>query len=104
MIFHLVFHLSPRTGEVPIDHLGAGVLHIRHDKAGGDPLVGHCNLDDHAARTRPRPGLVRRRVDAGDRAPIAPIGSLGLCDHLPRPRLQNGMAGQSGHITEIGLG
>jgi len=104
VIFALVFHLSPSTVEVPIDHLGAGALHIRHDKAGVDTLVGHCNLDDHAARTRPRPGLVTRRVEAGDLAPIAPRGSFGLFDHLPSQLFHNGIAGPSGHITEVGLG
>src|SRR5215813_1951018 len=89
VIVDLVFHLSPSTGEGPIDHLGAGVLHIRHDKAGVDTLVGHFNLEDHAARTRPRPGLVPRRVKAGDLAPIALIGSFGLFDHLPSPLFQN---------------
>lgn len=104
MSFALVFHVAPRTGEVPLDPLGAGGLPIRHDQAGVDPLGGHGNLEDHAARTRPGPGLVPRRVEARDRAPSALRGSFGLCDPLPSPPLPHGMAGQSGPITEVGLG
>ena len=104
MLFHLVCHWSPRPVEVPIDHLGAGVLPIRHDKAGVDPLVGHCTLEDHAARTRPCPGLVLRRGAASAFAPSAPLGACGLFDHLPRHPLPHGIAGPSGHLTAGGLG
>src|SRR2546422_6958891 len=33
MVFDLVFHLATGTVDVPIEHLGAGLFHIRHDEA-----------------------------------------------------------------------
>src|SRR5713226_8172309 len=78
VIFALVFRLAPRTVNVLGEPLGAGVLHVRHDQAGIDTLVTDFDLDDHAARARPGAGLVTRRVEAGDLASIALIGSFGL--------------------------
>jgi hypothetical protein len=80
------------------------MLHVRHDKAGVDALIGHLDLDDHAARARPGASLVTRRVEAGDLAPLAPIGPFGLLDHVARQCLQDSIAGQTGAITEVGLG
>ena len=83
VIFALVFRLSASTGDFQVEHLGAGLLQIRNDKAGVDALVGHLDLDHHTARARPCPGLVARRVEAGDLGPPARLGPLGLLDHLP---------------------
>jgi hypothetical protein len=87
VIFALVFRLAARTGDVLVEPLGAGLLQNRHDKAGVDALVGNLDLDHHPARARPRPGLVARRVEAGDLGPTARLGPLGLRDHLPSQRL-----------------
>ena len=63
------FPLAASTVNLLVEHLGAGLLHVRHDKAGVDALVGDLLLDHHAARARPRSGLVTGRVEAGDLAP-----------------------------------
>lgn len=58
VVFDLVFHLAPGTVDVPIEHLGAGLFHIRHDEARVDALFGPLDLDDHTARARPCARLV----------------------------------------------
>jgi len=68
VIFDLIVRLAASAGDVLVQHLGAGVLHIRHDKARVDALRSDFNLDHHAARARPRLRLVARRVQAGDLA------------------------------------
>src|SRR5215831_287777 len=93
VILDLVFRLAPSTVYLLVEHLGAGLLHIRDDKARVDTLLTDFDLDHHAARTRPRGGLVAGRVEAGDLAPIALIGALGLRDHLVRQLLQDSIAG-----------
>ena len=103
VILDLIFCLTASTVNLLVEHLGAGVLHVRHDKAGVDPLGGHLDLDHHAARTRPRRGLVTCRVEARDLAPITLIGPFGLLDYLPRQLRQHAIAGQTGHITEVRL-
>src|SRR5215510_5859029 len=65
VVFDIVFHLATGTGDWPVKHLGAGLLHIRHDTACVDALVGHFALDDYTARVRPGSRLVARRVKAG---------------------------------------
>ena len=69
-----------------------------------DAWVADFDLDNHAARARPGSGLLTRRVDAGDLAPIALIGPFGLLDHVTRQGLQDGLAGQTGDRTELGWG
>src|SRR6266705_5914780 len=76
VILDLIFRLAASTVNLLVEHLGAGVFHVRHDKAGVDALVGYLDLDHYAARARPRPGLVTCRVEAGDLAPITRIGPL----------------------------
>ena len=49
VIFDLVFHLAAGTVELLIDYLSAGVLHVRHDKARVDALLGDLDLDHHSA-------------------------------------------------------
>ena len=83
MIFDLVFRLSASTVDFQVEHRGAGLLQIRHDKAGVDALVGNLDLDHHTARARPCPGLGARRVEAGDLVPTARLGPLGRLDHHP---------------------
>src|SRR2546423_6813001 len=100
VILDLIFCLAASTVNLSVKHLGAGVLHVRHDKAGVDALVRYLDLAHHAARARPRPGLETCRVEAGDLAPITRIGPLGLLDHLPSQRRQDAIAGQTGYITE----
>src|SRR4029434_1563050 len=102
VILDLVFCLAPRTVNVLVEPLGAGLLHVRHDKTGIDALVADFDLDNHAARARPGSGLITRRVEAGDLAPIALIGPFGLLDHVTRQGLQDGIAGQTGDITSTG--
>src|SRR4030095_11113123 len=104
VILNLVFRLAPRTVNALVEHLGAGLLHVRDNKAGVDTLLADFDLDDYTARARPRSGLVTRRVEAGDLAPIALIGPLSLLDDLASQGLQDGIAGQTGDITEVGLG
>src|SRR5918999_2861309 len=74
VLFALVFRLAAGTIEALGEHLSAGLLHIRHDKAGVDALLRHFDLEHHPARVRPGPSLVARRVEAGDLAPTARIG------------------------------
>src|SRR5262245_56712223 len=100
VILDLIFRLTARTVNLLVEHLSAGVLHVRHDKAGVDALGGHLDLDHHAARARPRPSLVPCRVEARDLAPIALIGPFGLLNYLPSQLRQDAMAGQTGHISE----
>src|SRR2546422_6851196 len=80
VVFDLVFHLATGTVDVPVEHLGAGLLHIRHDKARVDALFGHLDLDDYTARARPCSRLVARRVKAGSLSTPTRIGPLGLLD------------------------
>src|SRR5215813_2894618 len=101
VILDLIFRLAARTVNLLVEHLGAGVLHVRHDKAGVDALVGHLDLDHHAARARPCPSLVTYRVEARDLAPITLIGPFGLLDYLPRQLRQDAITGQTSHITEV---
>jgi hypothetical protein len=49
VILDLIFRLAPGTVNVPVEHLGAGLLSVRHDKARVDSLVGHLDFDHHAA-------------------------------------------------------
>jgi hypothetical protein len=49
VIFDLVFRLPASTVEVLVEHLGAGLLQIRHDKACVDALLAALNLEHHAA-------------------------------------------------------
>jgi hypothetical protein len=72
--------------------LGAGLFHIRHDKARVDALCGHLDLDDHTARARPCSRLVARRVKAGRLAPPTRLGPLGLLDDLLSQLLQHRVA------------
>jgi len=50
VIFDVVFHVAAGTGDLLIEYLGAGVFHIRHDKAGVNALLADLDLDDHPAR------------------------------------------------------
>jgi hypothetical protein len=102
-ILHLVFRLATSTVDFLVEHFGTGLLHIRHDKTRGDTWLGDFDLAHHAARARPRLGLVARRVKAGDLAPPAHLGSRGLLDHLACPGLQDGIARQTRHIVQPGL-
>ena len=94
--------LAPGTGQGPGESLGAGLLQVRDDPARVDALVGHLDVDHDAAGAPPRPGLRAGRGAAGDRAPIAPIGQLGLFYHLVRQRLYHGMAGPARDRTARG--
>ena len=49
VILDLIFRLAARTVNVLVEHLGTGVLHVRHDKAGVDALVGDLDLDYYTA-------------------------------------------------------
>lgn len=49
MILDRIFRLAPGTVNLPVEHLGAGLLSVRHDKARVDSVVGHLDLDHHAA-------------------------------------------------------
>ena len=71
VVFALVFHLTTGTGDVPIEPLGAGLLHVRHDKARADTLCGHLDLYDHAARALPCARLGAGRVTACGFSPTA---------------------------------
>src|SRR5215510_6043413 len=83
VIFDLVFRLAAGTIDALVEHLSAGWLHIRHDKAGVDALLRPFDLAHHPARVRPGPSLVARRVEAGDLAPTARRGPLGLLNDFP---------------------
>ena len=45
VILDLIFRLAARAVNLLLEHLGAGVLHVRHDKAGIHALVGHLDPD-----------------------------------------------------------
>jgi len=47
VILDVVFRLAASTVNLLVEHLGAGVLHIGHDKAGVDALIGDLDLDHH---------------------------------------------------------
>src|SRR5467141_4663402 len=76
VVFDLVFHVATGTVDVPVEHLGAGLLHSRHDKARVDALCGHLDLDDYTARARPCARLVARRVQAGSLSTPTRLGPL----------------------------
>jgi hypothetical protein len=82
VVFARVCHVATGTGDVPVEHVGAGLLHIRHDKACGDALCRHFDLDDDTARVRPCSRLGARRVKAGRLSPPMRRGPLGLRDDL----------------------
>lgn len=103
VIFDVVFHLSAGTVDLLVEPLGARLLQIGNNEAGVDALVGDLDFDDDPARARPCPGLGPHLVKARDLAPIARGGSLGLLDNLASESFQDGVAGQSGDITEMGL-
>ena len=50
VILDLLFRLAASTVHVLVEPLGAGVLPVRHDKAGLDALVGHLDLAHASAR------------------------------------------------------
>ena len=50
VIFDVVFHLAAGTVDLLIEYLGAGVFHIRDDKAGVNALLADLDLDDYPAR------------------------------------------------------
>src|SRR5262245_9755722 len=75
-----MFRLTARTVNVLGEPLGAGVLPVRHDKAGVAPWGGPLDLAHHAARARPWPGLGTCRVAARARAPSTRRGPFGLLD------------------------
>ena len=100
VILNLVFRLAASTVDFLVEHFGAGLLHIRHDKTRVDALLGDFDLDHHAARARPCLGLVARRVKAGDLATPARIGPCGLLDRLVSQCLQDGIARQTRHIAQ----
>jgi hypothetical protein len=102
VIFALVFRLSASPGAWPIAHWGTGVLPSRHDKARVDAWRCARHRDDHAARARPRRGLVARRVAARALRPALRLGPVGLLKHLPSQRLQDGMTGQTRHSAQLG--
>jgi hypothetical protein len=101
--FAVVFRLAARTGEWLGEHLGAGLLPIRHDKARVDAWLADCNLAHDAARMRPRVGLVPRRVAAGDLAPPARRGPLGLLDDLLGQCLQHRGAREACDRAQVGV-
>ena len=101
VVFALVFHWATGTVEVPVEHLGAGGLHIRHDTAGVDALCGYCDLDDHTARARPCPRLRARRVKAGSLSPPTCRGPLGLLDDHVGQCLQHRVACEAGDIAPL---
>ena len=45
VVLDLIFRLAPGTVNVPVEHLGAGLLQVRDDKARVDALVGHLDFD-----------------------------------------------------------
>ena len=49
VILDLIFRLAASTVNLLVEHLGAGLLHVRHDNAGIDALLTDFALDDHAA-------------------------------------------------------
>ena len=69
VVLELIFHVSARAVDVPVKHLGAGLLQVGDDKARMDALLGDFDLEHHASRVRPRPGLIARRVEAGTLPP-----------------------------------
>jgi hypothetical protein len=103
VVFALVFHVATGTGDVPIEPLGAGLLHIRHDKAWVDALVGHFDLEDYTARVRPCARLVARRVKAGSLSTPTRLGPLGLLDDLLGQLLQHRIAREACDIAQLGL-
>ena len=103
VIFALVFHLATGTGEVPGEHLGAGLLPIRHNKARVDALFGPLDLDDHPARARPCGRLVARRVKASSLAPPTRRGPLGLLDDFVGQLLQHRVAREACDRAQVGV-
>ena len=100
VILARLFRLAARTVYWVGEPLRAGVLHVRHDQAGVDALVGHLDLDHHAAQARPRPGLGPCRGAARALAPLTLRSPLGLRAHLSRHLRQDASAGPTGHIPE----
>jgi hypothetical protein len=99
VVFDLVFQLATGTGDWPVEHLGAGLLHICHDKARVDALGGHLDLDDHTARARPCSRLGARRVKTGSLAPPTCLGPLGLLDDFLGQLLQPRVAREAYDIA-----
>ena len=104
VVFALVCHVATGTVEVSIEHVGAGVLPIRHDEARVDALVGPLDLDDHPARARPGACWVAGRVKAGRLAPPARLGPLGLLEDLGGQPLQHRVACEACARAHVGLG
>ena len=102
-IFDLVFRLATGTVDFLVEHLGAGVFQVSDHKASVDALLGHFDFDHHATRTRPRPCLVARRVEAGDLLATAHVGSCGLLDDLLGQLLQYGVARQASDVAHTWL-
>ena len=98
-----VFHLATGTGEVPVEHLGAGWLPIWHDTAGVAALFRHCDRDDYPARVRPCSRLVARRVTAGRLSPPTRLGPRGRLDDLVGQRLQHRVAREACDRAQVGV-
>ena len=101
VVFALVFHVATGTVDGPVEHLGAGLLHIRYDQARVDALCGPLDLDDHTARARPCSRLVTRRVKAGSLAPPTRLGPLGLLDDLLGQVLHHRVAREAYAIAQV---
>src|SRR4029450_9278647 len=84
-----MFRLTASTVNGLVEHLGAGVLHVRHDQAGVDPCGRPLPPPPPPARARPCPGLGTCRVAARALAPSTRIGPFGLRDSLPSPLRQD---------------
>jgi len=103
VILELICRLAACAVEWPREPLGAGLLAVGHDKARVDALRRPLNLAHHPARPRPRPGLRADRVEARDLAAIARLGTFGLFDPLVSQLLPDTIAGEPGHIMQVGL-
>src|SRR5215831_3656910 len=99
----LIFRWAARAVEGLGEPLGTGLLPSSDHTACVDALVPDLHLEHDAARAPPRPGLIARRVKAGELVPTSLIGALGLLDHFPGQGLQAGVTGPAGHRTQVRL-